>query len=186
MTPDPKLLSFAARSEWRAWLIHHHAQAAEAILRICKKGAPESSVSLPEAQEEALCFGWVDVSNKRIDRFHYSLRFTPRRAGSAWSMTNIRRVEKLIQAGLMTEAGLEKVTEAKHNGQWQTAIQVSQTGIIPPDLAKALRSQKGGLACYRTLPDSRKRQILRGLLTAKSPATRQRRIQVVVQAVAED
>ena len=60
------------------------------------------------AQEEALCFGWIDHRNKSLDSSRFLL----------WSNTNIRRVERLIQAGRMTEAGLEMVVEAKRNGQW--------------------------------------------------------------------
>ncbi len=122
--------------------------------------------------------------NKRIDGSRYSLRFTPRRAGSAWSISNIRRVEKLITTGLMTEAGLRKVAEAHQNGQWEAALRIERTDLIPTDLEKALRRRKGALAGYRSLTHSRKRQILRQLSTAKSPATRERRIAAIIQEVA--
>ncbi len=177
-------MSFNSRAEWRAWLEANHDQAAEARIVIHKKGPRKGFFSLEEAQEEALCFGWVDVKNKRIDNSRYSLLFRPRRAGSAWSMSNIRRVERLIKAGLMTKAGLAKVTEAHENGQWDTAIRIEQTDQILPELEQALRKRKGALDGYRSLTHSRKRQILRWLLTTKSQATRRRRIEAVVQEVA--
>jgi uncharacterized protein YdeI (YjbR/CyaY-like superfamily) len=184
VTDDRELLSFDSRDGWRAWLQSHHDQATEAWLVLYKKGARESALSFEEAQDEALCFGWTDVKSKGIDGARYSLRFTPRRAGSQWSMSNIRRVEQLIQEGRMTETGLEKIVEAQHNGQWEVAIRSEQTDMIPADLEEALQRRKGALAGYRSLTHSRKRQLLRGLYTAKSQATRQRRIQAIVQEVA--
>jgi uncharacterized protein YdeI (YjbR/CyaY-like superfamily) len=172
---------YNGRSEWRSWLASNHDRAGAARVVIYKTGPRQAWLSLHEAQEEALCFGWVDVKNKRLDSARYSLLFAPRRAGSAWSISNIRRVERLIEAGLMTDAGLDKVTEAHENGQWAVAIRIEQTDLIPPELEKALRRRKGALAGYRSLTHSRKRQILRWLLTAKSKGTKQRRIEAVVQ-----
>ncbi len=181
---DRRLLSVTSRAEWRSWLASHHDQASEAWLLLNKAGGREPPLSLHAVQEEALCFGWVDVMNKRIDDSHYALRFTPRRAGSAWSISNIRRVETLITAGLMTAAGLKAVAEAHQNGQWEAALQIERTDLIPTDVEKALRRRKGALAGYRSLSHSRKRQILRWLATAKSQGTRQRRIEAIIQEVA--
>lgn len=183
MPDDHKLLSFTDRTAWRAWLADHYASATEAWVVIYKTGPRQATLTLQGAQEEALCFGWVDVKNKRLDADRYALRFTPRKAGSAWSISNIQRVEQLIAAGLMTDAGLQKVTAAQANGQWAIALQVEETDRIPDDLEKALRRQKGALHAYRNLPRSRKRQILRALLTAKTTETHQRRIAAVVQEV---
>ena len=185
MSVASELLSFNSRAEWRAWLEANHDQAGEAWVVIYKNGPRKAFLSLNEAQEEALCFGWVDVKNKRIDNSRYALLFCPRRAGSAWSISNIRRVEQLIEAGLMTEAGLVTVAEAHENGQWDLALRIEQTDLVPPELEKALRKRKGALGAYRGLTHSRKRQILRWLLTAKSQATRQRRIEAVIQEIAE-
>ncbi len=183
MPDDRELLSFTDRSAWRAWLADQHASATEAWVVIYKTGPRKADLTLQGAQEEALCFGWVDVQNKRLDAARYALRFTPRKTGSAWSISNIQRVEQLSAAGLMTDAGLQKIAEAQANGQWATALQVEETDRIPDDLAKALHQHKGALNAYRNLPRSRKRQILRALLSAKSAVTRQRRITAIVQEV---
>ena len=183
MMDDRELLSFEDRDEWRAWLASNHDRATEAWIVIYKKSAREVALTLDEAQGEALCFGWVDVMSRRVDDARYALRFTPRRAGSLWSLTNIRHVERLIAAGRMTEAGMVKIDEAKQNGQWEAALASERTDVIPADLEKALRRRKGALAGYKKLTDSRKRQILHQLLSAKNPATRQRRIEAIVQHV---
>jgi uncharacterized protein YdeI (YjbR/CyaY-like superfamily) len=135
--------------------------------------------------EEALCFGWIDGKLKSLDAEKYALRFTPRRPNSVWSISNIRRVERLIKEGLMTQAGWEKIADARQSGQWDAAIKREQTDVIPPDLAKALRRKKGAIAAYRSLTDSRKKQLLHWLFTAKRPETRQRRIEAIVREVSE-
>jgi uncharacterized protein YdeI (YjbR/CyaY-like superfamily) len=151
---------------------------------IYRIGPRKAYLSLHEAQAEALCFGWVDIKNKRLDSSSYSLLFKPRRAGSAWPISNIRRVERLIHAGLMTEAGLAKVAAAHDEGQWDAALRIEHMDVIPPDLEKSLRKRKGALMGYRNLTHSRRRQILRWLLTAKGQATIHRRIEALVQEVA--
>ncbi|MGD8553919.1 MAG: YdeI/OmpD-associated family protein [Anaerolineales bacterium] len=182
---DVELLTFANRAEWRAWLQDHHHQSGEAWLVFFKKGVRQGSLTLDEAVQEALCFGWIDGRLRSLDQARYSVRFTPRRADSVWSISNIQRVEKLIQEGLMTEAGMAKVEQGHRSGQWEAAIRRERTDLIPPDLEKALRRKKGALAGYRNLTDSRKKQLLHWLLTAKKPETRNSRIQAIVSEVIE-
>ena len=114
-------MHFASRDDWRAWLEENHATALEIWLVHYKKHTGKPGLTLEEAVEEALCFGWIDGVLKLIDDEKYALRFSPRKKGSVWSETNKRRVAKLIRQGHMTEAGLAKVREAKANGQWQAA-----------------------------------------------------------------
>jgi uncharacterized protein YdeI (YjbR/CyaY-like superfamily) len=183
VSDDRKLLAFTGRGQWRGWLESHHREAGEAWLVLYKKGIREGSLTLDEAVEEALCFGWIDGKLRSLDAERYSLRFSPRRANSVWSVSNIRRVERLTQEGLMTEAGLEKIAEGHQSGQWDAAIRREQTDVMPPDLEAALRRTSGAVAAYRGLTDSRKKQLLHWLLTAKRPETRQRRIEAIVSEV---
>jgi hypothetical protein len=64
------------------------------------------TLSIAEAVEEALCFGWIDSTLKPIDPAQFALRFSPRRRGSYWAKNNIDRVRRLIEEGKMTEAGM--------------------------------------------------------------------------------
>jgi uncharacterized protein YdeI (YjbR/CyaY-like superfamily) len=152
--------------------------------RDLKSGPCKGQLTLRDAQEEAVGFGWVDATNRRIDDASYWLRFVPRKPGSAWSLSNIRRVERMTSAGRMAPAGLDSVDEARRNGQWELALQVERTDLIPPYLEHALRARSGALDAYERLPHSRKKQILRSVLTAKSSATLERRVRAVVEEVA--
>jgi uncharacterized protein YdeI (YjbR/CyaY-like superfamily) len=97
---------FASGAEMRAWLEANHATAAELWVGIHKKGSGKTGITLSEAQDQGLCFGWIDSLARRIDDDSYMIRFIPRRAGSNWSAINIKRVEGLRAQGLMHEAGI--------------------------------------------------------------------------------
>jgi uncharacterized protein YdeI (YjbR/CyaY-like superfamily) len=116
MTGEP--LHFRTAEEWRAWLETNHASEEDAWLLISKKHATAPSVTLRQAMQEAICFGWIDSSMQPIDGQRYALRFTPRRKTSKWSERNKGWAAKLIEEGRMTEAGLAKIEEAKRNGRW--------------------------------------------------------------------
>lgn len=94
------------RDEWRRWLARHHADRKEIWLIYYKKASGKTGVSYDESVEEALAYGWIDGSIKRIDEHTYAGRFTPRRANSNWSESNIARVKKLLAEGRMAEPGL--------------------------------------------------------------------------------
>jgi uncharacterized protein YdeI (YjbR/CyaY-like superfamily) len=95
-----------SRQEWREWLVQHHQDRKEIWLIYYKKGSGKTGISYEESVEEALCFGWIDGTNKGIDEEKYAGRFTPRRPKSPWSASNRERVLRLMEAGKMTEAGL--------------------------------------------------------------------------------
>jgi uncharacterized protein YdeI (YjbR/CyaY-like superfamily) len=92
--------------EWRAWLAQHHQDKKEIWLIYYKKISGRTGISYEESVEEALCFGWIDGTNKGIDKDTYAGRFTPRRAKSPWSESNRERVARLLRDGKMTEAGV--------------------------------------------------------------------------------
>lgn len=183
MNGSPNYLEFSDRDQWREWLETNHATGPEAWLVIYKSKYRDLGLTLDEAVEEALCFGWIDGVLNPLDERCYALRFSPRTANSIWSMSNIRRVEKLIALGKMRQAGRLKIVEAKETGAWDAAIRRERVDVIPEGLEKALRKHAGALAAYRALPDSRKKQYIYWLQTAKRDDTVQRRIRKIVAEV---
>jgi uncharacterized protein YdeI (YjbR/CyaY-like superfamily) len=171
---------FANAIEWREWLKKHHATVKDVWLLLYKKKYRDLGMRLNQAVEEALCFGWIDSTLKSIDEKTYALRFSPRKRNSPWAWSNIQRVEKLIVTGKMTDAGLRTVTEAKENGEWDNAKQREQTNEIPDILLTALRQQEGALAAYKAFKNSRKKQLLYWLESAKREATKKQRIQAII------
>ena len=100
-----RTLTVNGREEWRSWLEANHDRGREIWLVFYRKATGKQTVSLPEAQDEAICFGWVDSTEKKIDRERYALRFTPRKPGSHWSEGNLSQARVLIAEGKMTISG---------------------------------------------------------------------------------
>jgi uncharacterized protein YdeI (YjbR/CyaY-like superfamily) len=183
MASSEEYLEFENRNHWRQWLEKQHAVETEAWLKLYKKKYQDQGLSLDGAIEEALCFGWIDGKLKSLDEKCYVLRFSPRTAKSIWSMSNIRRVEKLIEEDRMTAAGEQKIAEAKANGEWESAIRREQVDIIPKALESALRKIDGGITTYQALPASRKKTYLYWLQSAKRAETKLSRIQKILAEV---
>jgi uncharacterized protein YdeI (YjbR/CyaY-like superfamily) len=97
---------FASGEEMWDWLEAYHDSASELWVGIYKKGSAKTGVTFKEAQDQAMCFGWVDSMSRRIDEDSYMLRFTPRRPDSNWTEGNVARAEELRAQGLMHEAGI--------------------------------------------------------------------------------
>src|SRR5688572_4906895 len=94
---------FPSPADWRKWLEKHHGEQSELWVGLYKKGTGIASITWPESVDEALCFGWIDGIRKRIDDTAYKIRFTPRKSSSIWSAVNIKRIEELIELGLVQE-----------------------------------------------------------------------------------
>jgi uncharacterized protein YdeI (YjbR/CyaY-like superfamily) len=112
---------FERPEDFEAWLDAHGEQADEVWVGLAKKGRDVRSLTLEEAIEVALMFGWIDSLGRRFDDDWFMLRFTPRRPKSNWSARNRQKVQELIAAGRMRPAGLAEVERAKADGRWDAA-----------------------------------------------------------------
>jgi len=177
---------FENRDEWRAWLQENHTNQNEAWLVILKNHAAKQGVFYEEAVEEAVCFGWIDGIMKSATTDSYWLRFSPRKRGSIWSLSNQKRVEQLIAQGKMTEAGMEKVKEAKENGEWEAAIRREDLSHLPEDLQGALEMNAEAQANFDHFSESQKKQCLFWVSSAKTAKTRLKRIQELVEMSAKN
>jgi uncharacterized protein YdeI (YjbR/CyaY-like superfamily) len=104
---------FTSAQEMRDWLEANHATEPEVWVGLYKKGSRKTGVTLREAQDQALCFGWIDSLARRIDDDSYMLRFTPRRPRSNWVPTNVARFEELRAQGLVHKAGVRAFEQRK-------------------------------------------------------------------------
>ena len=139
------------RREWRAWLSKNHRREKEVWLVYFRKASGKPRIPYNDAVEEALCFGWIDSTVKKVDADCYAQRFTPRRPGSGLSPANRERIRKLIAAGSMTPAGLAAVSHAfKPNGR-DKKFAVAK-GILA-EIKKNARAWRN----FKRLPDGYKR-----------------------------
>lgn len=181
MRETPELL-VADAAQWRAWLAGNHATSSGVRLVLARKGVTEpTQLTHEDALPEALCYGWIDGHLTRGDVATYRVRFTPRRARSAWSQRNVDTAERLIAEGRMQPAGLAEVERAKADGRWQQAYGGSASLEVPDDLRDALAASQRAQAMWDMLTRTNKFAIVYRVQTAKRAETRARRIQQYVE-----
>lgn len=168
------------RIDWRDWLESNHQSKKEIWLIYYKKHTGKPRIPYDDAVEEALCFGWIDSIVKRVDDATFVQKFSPRKPRSLWSALNKDRVEKMIKAGLMTQAGLDKIEEAKNNGKWEEAYTSKKVVEIPSDLTFELSKDNAAHRNFLNFADSYKNMYINWINSAKKEETRQRRIKKVV------
>ena len=173
-----KQLHVSNRAQWRRWLSENHAKETDGIwLVFYKKQTGKPSLEYDESVEEALCFGWIDSIIKRIDDNKYCRKFTPRKNGSKWSISNKKRIQKIVKEGRMTESGRAKIATAKKLGRWNAEPRPAIKMDIPPDLSAALALNKKAKDFFENLAPTYQKHFIGWIITAKRPETKMKRLQ---------
>jgi len=174
------------RIEWRTWLESNHNNVKEIWLVFNKKETGLASIPYGDAVEEALCFGWIDSIIKKLDENQYVRKFTPRKPNSKWSVSNIQRVEKMIQAELMTPHGMDLVETAKQNGKWEKPDQKPTLKFqLQPEFIDALRSSPKAQETFDNLAPTYQKQYIGWIEVAKRADTKRKRIAESIRLLAE-
>ncbi len=168
-------LYFSNRKEWRKWLKENHSSVKEVWLIYYKKHTGKPRIPYDDAVEEALCFGWIDSTVKRIDDETYCQKFTPRNDKSNWSDHNKRRVIKMINQGKMTRVGMEKVKAAKSSGEWSKKMETIKEFNMPSELSQILSANKKANEFFNELSTSDKKQYIGWIASAKKVETKEKR-----------
>jgi uncharacterized protein YdeI (YjbR/CyaY-like superfamily) len=166
---------------WRNWLQANHEKKEAVWLVYFKKRSPQHNLSWSEAVDEALCFGWIDSTARPIDDEKYKQYFSKRKSKSNWSKINKDKVKVLIEQGRMEAAGLKSIEVAKENGSWTFLDQIEAL-IIPADLNDALANDPSAMNYFDGLGKSDKKILLHWVISAKRPATRQKRISEIAES----
>jgi uncharacterized protein YdeI (YjbR/CyaY-like superfamily) len=167
---------FKSPAEFRAWLERNHAGARELLVGFHKRGTGRPSLTWPESVDEALCFGWIDGIRRRIDDERYSIRFTPRRPGSIWSLVNTRRVAALEREGRMHEAGLKAFRQRDPKRTGIYSFEREKPATFPPELERIFRANKDAWAYFESSAPWYRRVTTHWVTSAKQDATRERRL----------
>ena len=155
VVPDKKFIkAFASGEALETWMRANHAKAPELWLKVHKKGSGLPTVTVAEALDVMLCWGWIDGLKKTFDENSFLQRYTPRRAKSIWSQVNREHVARLTAAGRMTPHGQAHIDAAKQDGRWAAAyapIRAASADSLPPDLLKAIRKKPKAARMLKTL-----------------------------------
>jgi uncharacterized protein YdeI (YjbR/CyaY-like superfamily) len=175
-----KPIFFATPSAFRAWLAANHAKARELLVGFHKVGTGKPSLTWPQSVDQALCYGWIDGVRRSLGADSYTIRFTPRRPRSIWSLVNKRRFGELRKQGLVSPAGLAAFTlrTAARTGVYSSERRTPAR--LPPAHEKALRANARAWAYFQARPPWYQRTALHWVVSAKKEETRERRLQTLI------
>jgi uncharacterized protein YdeI (YjbR/CyaY-like superfamily) len=182
--PAPALAFFATAGDFRRWLARNAHRAEELVVGFHKVGSGLPSMTWPESVDEALCFGWIDGVRKRVDGTAYQIRFTPRKPGSTWSAVNIAKAERLIAEGRMQPAGLEAFARRIAEKSRVYSYEQDEAASLTAAETKAFRRDKAAWRYFESAPPGYRRTVLHWIVSARQPATRERRLAKLIAACA--
>lgn len=111
------ILKAKNREELRLWLENNYEIQKDCWV-IVKRGKPQNDDTFwyIDAVEEALCFGWIDSTVKKLDTGITIQRLSPRKKGSIWSELNKERCRRMEKLGKMTQAGKKVLPDMSEKG----------------------------------------------------------------------
>jgi uncharacterized protein YdeI (YjbR/CyaY-like superfamily) len=175
---------FESPEDFRAWLERNHDSAEELLVGLRKKSSGLASITLREAQEEALCFGWIDGKARNLDESNWAIRFTPRRPDSVWSAVNIKRAHALIAEGRMTPAGLAAFEKRDEKRARKYSYEREKPEFDKAS-EEAFRANEKAWDFFRAQPAGYQRLNTWWVMSAKREETRAKRLAALIEISAQ-
>jgi uncharacterized protein YdeI (YjbR/CyaY-like superfamily) len=126
--------------DWRNWLKKNYKNQKDIWLIYPKKATGKPRIEYNDAVEEALCFGWIDSINKKLDDDHTVQRFSPRKPKAKYSQANIERLRYLVENNKVIKEVAETLDDV-----------LNREFIIPPDILKAIKGNKMAWRQFQSL-----------------------------------
>ncbi len=171
-----KTVYFADRQSWRAWLAENYDKEKEIWLIYPKKCSGKPRILYNDAVEEALCFGWIDSTAKRIDEVSYAQRFSPRNPKTSYSEANKQRLRKLANEGKVIPSVMAAIEG------W-----LVEEFIVPSDVLEKLEADPEVWRNFQNFSDSYKRIRIAYIEGARNrPEQFQRRLRHFLEMTAKN
>ncbi len=175
---------FHTPADFGTWLEKNHATATELWVGFYKKDSGKPSITWPESVDQALCFGWIDGIRQGVDEISYQIRFTPRRRGSIWSATNIKRAKELVRQKQMRPTGLKAFATRIENKSGIYSYEQRSTELKRP-YAKLLEKNKAASNFFKKQSPSYRKMIDWWIISAKKEETRMARLAKLISESAK-
>ena len=167
------------KKEWRSWLRKNHLKEDRVDLISYKRHTGRPTFSHREAMEEAICFGWIDTTIRRIDEDRFARAFVKRGDKARWSENTLGYGGRLLKEGKMSKFGLQRYNEGLSRETHD--YDIDRDPEMASELREALSKNKKAKENFDNFAPSYKRIYLVWLESAKLPETRARRIEEVVK-----
>ncbi|MBX7225988.1 MAG: YdeI/OmpD-associated family protein [Chitinophagales bacterium] len=170
---------FETPEAFRKWLEYNHNKESEVYIGFYKVKSGKPSMNWSQSVDMALCFGWIDGVKYSIDNESYMIRFTPRKKTSIWSAVNIKKVEHLIKAGLMTKSGLDAFN---HRTEHKSKIYSFEKEEVKFSSAyeQLFKANKVAWEYFQSLAPSYRKPSSNWVMSAKQEATQLKRLHELI------
>ncbi len=171
---DEVFIEVYEAKDFRKWLVKNHIKENSVLVILHKKHTGKMKTNAAELMKEAICFGWIDTTAKRIDENRYGIKYKKRTKNSTWSYNTLSYAKKLIQEGKMSPEGLKWYKEGLKKKPNDFGLEKNPE--MPEDLKKELDKIKNKKLKenFDKLAPSMKRVYYRWVLRAKLPETKKR------------
>jgi uncharacterized protein YdeI (YjbR/CyaY-like superfamily) len=136
-------LYVTSRRDWRNWLKRNYKTQKEIWLVYPRKATGKPRIEYNDAVEEALCFGWIDSIQKKLDEDHTVQRFSPRKPKAKYSQANIERLRYLVEKNKVIKEVAETLNDV-----------LNDEFIIADDILKAIKANKKVWKNFLSFSDS--------------------------------
>ena len=163
------------------WLEKNYAEESKVAVVLHKRHTGKSAPTHHQLIEEAICYGWIDTTIKRLDENRFIRNFSKRTEKSSWSDNTLSYAKMLVEEGRMQPEGLKfyKLGLAKpvHDDG------IPKNPSMPQELKEELAKKKNAKAkaAFEAFPPSTKKMLYRWILSGKQESTRAKRIQKIIQ-----
>lgn len=176
MTP----IFFSTQDEFREWLEINHNKESELLVGFYKVNSGKQSMSWSESVDQALCFGWIDGVKHSLGKDSYQIRFTPRKKSSIWSVVNIKKVELLIEKGLMKPPGLLSYSHRSESKSGVYSFEKEEVKFSP-ELEHLFKANKVAWDYFQSLAPTYRKPSSNWVMSAKQEATRLKRLNELIE-----
>jgi uncharacterized protein YdeI (YjbR/CyaY-like superfamily) len=170
---------FATPDAFRAWLEAHHATHEALLVGFHKRGSGRPGMTWKESVDEALCFGWIDGVRRTVDEQRYTIRFTPRRPRSTWSLVNVTRAAELLTLGRMHAAGQRAFEARRTSGVY--SYEQRSAAQLTPEQTRQFRRVAQAWKFFESQPPSYRRTAVFWVTSAKRDETRAARLATLIR-----
>lgn len=182
MKPGPdkmKPVLFPTAAGFRKWLASNHDRAREIWVGLYKGKNKTKGITYSQALAQALCYGWIDAVRKSINEEKWTIRFTPRKPGSNWSLVNVKRAKQLIDLGLMKPAGV-KAFESRRQDKTGIYSYEQEKAQFSPSFEVKFRKARKAWEFFGRQPASYRKVAIHWVMRAKKEETRMKRLNELI------
>lgn len=165
-------------ADWRKWLEKNHLKEDRVLFIKYKKHTGKPIIYNMDAMKEAICFGWIDTTAKRVDEDRFSITYVKRNKNSKWSNNTLRYGAELIKEGKMSPFGIKMYKEGLAKKPHDYGIPANPD--MPLNLKKELNKNPKAKMFFENLSPSIKKMHYRRILHAKLEETQLKRIHEII------